>query len=189
MWISCGKITGVPVLDMVQSSRWNRLQKQLANQLEPEEFATWFKPLRVRSDAPESLILVAPDDRFLTTLEESYRPAVDRAIAGLDGPGFEVLFSVDGEFDRADGGPAEPLRDDRDTESLLNPRYTFETFVVGSSNQFAHAAARAVAESPSHSYNPLFLYGGVGLGKTHLLHAIGHHILRNHPRLRVMYLA
>jgi|CXWL01.1.fsa_nt_gi chromosomal replication initiator protein len=185
MWNSCGKITGVPVFDMVQSSRWNRLQKQLATQLEPEEFATWFKPLRVRSDAPESLTLVAPNNRFVVTLEESYRPAVDRAIAGLDGPGFEVLFSVDGELDHA----PEPLRDDRDTENLLDPRYSFETFVVGSSNQFAHAAARAVAESPSHSYNPLFLYGGVGLGKTHLLHAIGHHILRNHPRLRVMYLA
>ncbi|MDX1999887.1 MAG: chromosomal replication initiator protein DnaA [Thermoanaerobaculia bacterium] len=173
---------------MVQSSRWNRLQKQLANQLEPEEFATWFKPLRVRSDAPESLILVAPDHRFLTTLEESYRPAVDRAIAGLDGPGFEVLFSVDGDSERP-ATVSEPPRDERDVEALLNPRYTFETFVVGSSNQFAHAAARAVAESPSHSYNPLFLYGGVGLGKTHLLHATGHHILRNHPRLKVMYLA
>ena len=75
------------------------------------------------------------------------------------------------------------------SEAQFNPRYVFETFVVGSSNQFAHAAARAVAESPSHSYNPLFLYGGAGLGKTHLLHAIGHHVQRRHPSLRVVYLA
>ena len=73
-------------------------------------------------------------------------------------------------------------------ESPFDPRYVFETFVVGTSNEFAHAAARAVAERPSQSYNPLFLYGGVGLGKTHLLHAIGHHIQRQRPRLRVMYL-
>ena len=75
------------------------------------------------------------------------------------------------------------------TASQFSPGYVFESFVVGNSNQFAHAAARAVAESPSHSYNPLFLYGGVGLGKTHLLHAVGHRIQRNHPKLKVLYLA
>jgi len=70
----------------------------------------------------------------------------------------------------------------------FDPKYLFKTFVVGKSNEFAHAAAKAVAENPSHSYNPLFLYGGVGLGKTHLLHAIGHEIVRSRPQLRVLYL-
>ncbi|MGD2113707.1 MAG: chromosomal replication initiator protein DnaA [Acidobacteriota bacterium] len=164
-------------------SRWDLLRRQLADQLEPEEYATWFKPLKVRSEDSERLVLVAPNSRFRHTLEESYRPAVDRAIAGLASPTFQVLFSSEGEQP-----VAEPQRPPVDP-GPFNPKYTFDTFVVGKSNEFAHAAARAVAESPSRSYNPLFLYGGVGLGKTHLLHAIGHHIRQRHRNLEVVYLA
>ena len=131
------------------------------------------------SESKDRLVLVAPNERFRDALERSYRPTVDRAIAGLEDRSLEVLFSLE----------------DRDKEieptSRIEPneRYLFESFVVGGSNQFAYAAARAVAESPSRSYNPLFLYGGVGLGKTHLLHAIAHHVQQRHPHLKVMYLA
>ena len=177
---------------VTRQNHWTRLRERLADQLEPEEFATWFKPLRVRSEDPERLVLLAPDSGFLTTLEESYRPAVDRAIAGLSGPSFEVLFSV-GSRSSADGDAAAAEAAAASTPSagqgIFDPRYSFDSFVVGKSNEFAHAAAQAVAQSPSHSYNPLFLYGGVGLGKTHLLHAIGHHIQTYHGKLRVMYLA
>jgi chromosomal replication initiator protein len=170
---------------MIERSLWDRLRGKLEQQLDPDEFATWFRPLKARSEGPDRLVLVAPDARFLHTLEQSYRPAVDRAIAGLDGPAVEVLFSIDdaAAARTGDSGPAAAR------PNPFNQRYVFESFVVGKSNEFAHAAARAVAESPSHSYNPLFLYGGVGLGKTHLLNAIGHEILRRRPQLRVMYLA
>jgi chromosomal replication initiator protein len=166
----------------MSQSLWSILQKQLQQELDPEEFATWFLPLKVRDEGKDRLVLVAPNSRFLHTLEESYRPTLDRALSGLHGPRFEVLFLLEEE----DGH--EVSTDEILSPSHFNPRYLFKTFVVGKSNEFAHAAAKAVAENPSHSYNPLFLYGGVGLGKTHLLHAIGHEILRNRPQLRVLYL-
>ncbi len=160
------------------TSLWKRLQTQLRQELDPEEFSTWFGPLTVVSEQDDRLELLAPNRRFVHTLEESYRATVDRAIGGLAGPAFRVLFSARREIAPSPGRAG----------GQFNPRYVFESFVVGSSNQFAHAAARAVAENPSKSYNPLFLYGGVGLGKTHLLHAVGHALSRKHPDLQVMYL-
>ena len=159
-------------------SVWQRLQTKLKEELDPEEFSTWFAPLQVHSEKASSLELVAPNRRFLLALEESYRTTIEQAVSSLEGPSYRVLFTV---------------REDDTTEtdiasSQFNPRYEFQSFVVGNSNQFAHAAARAIAENPARSYNPLFLYGGVGLGKTHLLHAIGHTIHRKHSKLRVMYL-
>ncbi|MBW8878182.1 MAG: chromosomal replication initiator protein DnaA [Acidobacteria bacterium] len=165
---------------MPPQSFWSLLQRQLQQQLDPEEFATWFRPLKVGDEDGERLVLLAPNSRFLHTLEESYRPAVDRAVAGLAGPGFEVLFSLEDELVAVDELPITP--------SHFNPKYLFANFVEGKSNEFALAAARRVGENPSLSYNPLFLYGGVGLGKTHLLHAIGHEIQRSRPQLKVLYL-
>ena len=157
---------------------WNRVQKQLQQELDPEEFATWFKPLRARSEDQDNLVLLAPNEHFVHALEESYRPALGRALANAGAPQVTVRFALDERPAATSAAPAP----------FFSSKLVFENFVVGSSNQFAHAAARAVAESPSHSYNPLFLYGGVGLGKTHLLHAIGHHIEWKHPQLKVLYL-
>jgi chromosomal replication initiator protein len=162
-------------------SFWSLLQRQLQKQLDPEEFATWFRPLKVGGEDGDRLVLLAPNSRFLHTLEESYRPAVDRAVAGLADGGFEVLFSLEDAEVASDEPPPT-------TTSHFNPKYLFANFVEGTSNEFALAAARRVAENPSLSYNPLFVYGGVGLGKTHLLHAIGHEIQHSRPQLRLLYL-
>jgi chromosomal replication initiator protein len=160
---------------------WTLLCDRLRNALAPEEFATWIAPLRLKTESAGSLVLAAPNARFVHTVEENYRAAIDREAATVRDEFFQVFITAD-ELDEA---PPVP---EHDPAVRLNPKYTFDTFVVGSSNQFAHAAARAVAESPAHSYNPLFLYGGVGLGKTHLLHAIGRRILDRHPELRLQYL-
>ncbi len=159
-------------------SIWFSLRRELEQSVSDEEFQTWFKPLRVSSEEPRRLVLTAPNRRFVNTLEESYRKLVDRAVKDLRGTSYEVLFSVDDK-----GTQGTP------TKRSFNPKYRFDSFVVGSSNQFASAAARAVAESPGQSYNPLFLYGGVGLGKTHLLHAIAQEIEHRQPQSTVRYLS
>ena len=158
---------------------WTRLRQQLESDLDAEEFVTWFSPLEVHTEDEQRLVLKAPNEHFAHTLEQSYRPAIDRALEQLGVGKREVLFDVE---------PRDESLPEPSNSSHFDPRYRFESFVVGSSNQFCHAAARAVAEGPSTSYNPLFLYGGVGLGKTHLMHAIGQHILDHHPRLRVLYI-
>ncbi len=167
-----------PGFSNMAHSVWQRLQSKLQEELDPEEFSTWFAPLQVHSEKEGSLELVAPNRRFLLALEESYRMTIEQVVSSLEGPSYRVLFTVR-EGDTAATDIAS---------SQFNPRYEFQSFVVGNSNQFAHAAARAIAENPARSYNPLFLYGGVGLGKTHLLHAIGHTIHRKHSNLLVMYL-
>lgn len=159
-------------------SFWTQLRQQLEVSLDPEELATWFSPLEVHSEDEHRLVLSVPNEQFVHTLEQSYRPAIDRALDAIGSNRVEVLFRVESD---------EPIEDEPTQSHQFDPRYRFENFVVGNSNQFCHAAARAVAEGPSSSYNPLFLYGGVGLGKTHLMHAIGQHILDSHPELKVIY--
>jgi chromosomal replication initiator protein len=166
---------------MAISSTWTLVTDRLRVALAPEEYATWIAPLRVKSESEGSLVLSAPNGRFVHTVEENYRDAIDREAAAVHDELFQILIAADDGEEPAPPAPAAPA-------VRLNPKYTFDTFVVGASNQFAHAAARAVAESPGHSYNPLFLYGGVGLGKTHLLHAIGHRLRERHPHLGLQYL-
>lgn len=163
----------------MRESQWNVLKQHLESTLDPDDFATWFYPLRVESEEGNRLVLLAPNQHFVHTLEQSYRPLIDQ-IANKELPGVKILFTVN-------ENSAKSITT-LETSSIFDTRYRFENFVVGSSNQFAHAAARAVAESPSHSYNPLFLYGGVGLGKTHLMHAIGHEITERHKDLHVTYI-
>ncbi len=157
---------------------WIELRERLARELGPEPYETWLVPLGGRVEA-DRLVLSAPTARFRHALEEALLGRITEAWRDERGDGAEVVIEVEERQRMAEAATSPALP--------LNPRYLFETFVVGSSNQFAHAAARAVAESPARSYNPLFLYGGVGLGKTHLLHAIGHQIERRHAGLRIGY--
>jgi chromosomal replication initiator protein len=165
-------------------TNWQLLGERLRAKLSAEEYAAWIAPLRVARESDDELVLAAPNARFVHAVEENYRGLLDREAAALGDELFQVVLTAGDEAPATSAAPA----DEGDPASRLNPKYTFDSFVVGASNQFAHAAARAVGESPSRSYNPLFLYGGVGLGKTHLLHAVGHQVERRHPGLKVLYL-
>jgi chromosomal replication initiator protein len=171
---------------------WTSILKRLEEKLDPKELKTWFAPTRqVTFEAGPgagTLTVTVPNRVFAEWIETRHGELLAReaAAAGLPGLIFRFDPAVSAVPMPPEGHatlPAAPRG------IILNPRFTFDTFVVGSSNQFAHAAARAVAESPSRSYNPLFLYGGVGLGKTHLMHAIAHEILLRSPDTRVAYLS
>jgi len=161
---------------------WDAILERVENKLNKHSFATWFRPTSLLQEDSSLLRVRVPSAEFKEWLEKHYAGYVSEALSELGRSEVRVVFET------------VPLVGSDETKepllpSPLNPKYTFESFVVGSSNQFAHAAARAVAEIPSKSYNPLFLYGGVGLGKTHLMHAIGHYIQARNRHLRLLYVS
>ena len=141
-----------------------------------------------------------PNGLFRDWLTKHYSAVIDEALAEVDRRGVTVAFVTEEDAAATNGAAPEPAASPPyrkplhappavTTQAGLNPRYLFDAFIVGSSNQFAHAACRAVAEAPSRSYNPLFIYGGVGLGKTHLMHAIGHYVLQHAPNVKLTYIS
>jgi chromosomal replication initiator protein len=171
---------------------WDRLLEQLEGTLDPQTFDTWFRPTSMLADRNGVLSVSVPNEVFRDWLTQKYAGLVREALERFPGGPADVRFVVgtdDVEPEALLPAPEVAPETAATSGATLNPKYTFGSFVVGASNQFAHAAARAVAEGPSRSYNPLFLYGGVGLGKTHLMLAIGHHIRHAFPSLRIVYLS
>jgi chromosomal replication initiator protein len=167
-------------------SLWEEVLARLEAKVNPHSFATWFRPTQY-SELREGVLRVrVPNPQFRDWLARNYNGVIGEALTELGRSDLRVVFEAD-----AEAAAAETTTADREgtATSTLNPKYTFESFVVGASNQFAHAAARAVAEIPCKSYNPLFLYGGVGLGKTHLMHAIGHYIQARSRHLKLLYIS
>jgi chromosomal replication initiator protein len=165
---------------------WDEVLRRIEGKINPHSFAQWFRPTAVLSEDPGRLRVRVPSGQFRDWLTKNYQGVIREALHELDRPDLEVVFEAEPTA-AAVGTTSSSERDP--APAGLNPKYTFETFVVGASNQFAHAAARAVAEIPSKSYNPLFLYGGVGLGKTHLMHAIGHYISAHSRQLNLVYIS
>jgi len=174
----------------VLTSLWARLQESLSHQLPPTVLDTWVRPCRLLAVEGDHLRIGSPNPFSRDWLTQHHLDALQRAAQECLGGHPRVSVVVD-ETAAADAGPAAPVARSGGGGSAegLNPRYTFDAFVVGSSNQFAQAACQAVAELPSRAYNPLFIYGGVGLGKTHLLHAVGHQSVRLFPGMTVVYLS
>ncbi len=172
------------------TSLWTSLQDSLSHRLPATVLDTWVRPCRLLAVEGDHLRIGAPNPFSRDWLAQHYLDALVHAAQECLGGHPRVSVVVDEEA-TADAGPVAPVARPGSGGSAegLNPRYTFDTFVVGSSNQFAQAACQAVAELPSRAYNPLFIYGGVGLGKTHLLHAVGHQSVRLFPRMAVVYLS
>jgi chromosomal replication initiator protein len=174
---------------------WEEALAIIRNRVSRQSFEAWFRPLRLGAVEENRIQVLLPNRFFKEWFEEHYlghlRSALEDLLfrkieIGLTLPEHETL---PGAPPSEEAGERRPPRRTRDGGAQLNPRYTFDTFVVGTSNQFAHAACMAVADQLAKTYNPLFIYGGVGLGKTHLLHAIGHHARQRDPRLRLSYVS
>ena len=166
-----------------------RVEHELLN----VSFNTWIKPLKVYDVIDDTAYILVNKDSSVEYIDKKYRLPLMVCIAEITGKEYEIQFvSEDDDKLNEIHNASIDNGQKKKTKSLaekagLNPKYTFDTFVVGGNNNFAHAASLAVAESPGEVYNPLFLYGGVGLGKTHLMHSIAHFILDKNPKKKVLY--
>ena len=178
---------------------WDEVLGRVQERLTGHSFETWFRPLALGAVTDDRVEVLLPNRFFKEWFEEHYlgmlKSTLEEVYSGNGKVKVILRLPEDGEGPPAarQAAPAEgglrPARRGAATHPTLNPKYTFDAFVVGSSNRFAHAASLAVAEQPSRAYNPLFIYGGVGLGKTHLLHAIGHFAQAKNPDLKLSYLS
>ncbi len=168
---------------------WTQVLSSIGRRVNPQCFDTWFRPIVFDHRDSQSLHLTVPTENFRKCLLENYSDLLREAITEAAHAPLQVKVIVAPSASNETPAGIPSLSDNNGHPALLNPKYTFDSFVVGSSNQFANAAALAVAEQPSKAYNPLYIYGGVGLGKTHLMHAIGHYITSKSPKLRLTYMS
>ena len=176
------------------SEQWDGILQTIRqdNGLSDVAFKTWLLPLKIFRIEGNVLKITAPFEQAVAYIENKYKTFLYVAVAEAMGEEYDIKIITE-----EDAAKEKPFiqqqkkslisKESDDQETNLNPKYTFDTFVIGSNNRFAHAASVAVAESPGKEYNPLFLYGGVGLGKTHLMHSVAHYILQKDPFKRVLY--
>ncbi len=176
---------------MDKNELWNRCLELIEERVGKGAFDLWFRPIKAKQMKEDQLILEMPNRFYREWVEENYSQMINDTVREITGRDFDIRFRVsvkqDTEEKRQYAQFTQKKRALRQRGVYLNPKYTFDGFVVGPSNAFAHAAALKVSESPGTVYNPLFIYGGVGLGKTHLISAIGNHILDKMPDLKVIY--
>jgi len=177
---------------------WEKTISILKGEITEVSFNTWIKSITPISMDNSAIKLGVPNDFTKGILNSRYKTLIENALKMITSKKYSVNFVIASEDIMEETETVsrkasvqrvrEPQNEEMPT-TTLNPKYTFDTFVIGNSNRFAHAASLAVAESPAKAYNPLFIYGGVGLGKTHLMHAIGHYILQQNPKSKVVYVS
>ena len=176
-------------------SKWDEILNIMQEEYEISDvsFKTWLVPLKIHSIKDDTIYILVDDSIGVSYITKKFYRMFKVTIAEVLGQQFEISFISEKDIDEAESvhenskKSKSSIISERISEANLNPKYTFDTFVVGGSNSFAHAYALKVAESPAEEVNPLFLYGGVGLGKTHLMHSIAHYILEHNENMKVLY--
>ncbi|SHE87942.1 chromosomal replication initiator protein DnaA [Clostridium fallax] len=177
---------------------WEKTLNIIKGEMTEVSFNTWIKSCEPIAIKDSTIKLSVPNEFTKDILEKRYKPLIIQAIKLVSSKKYDIDFLIESnmqgegeiskENKKVDDNQSSVVVND-EMSATLNPKYTFDSFVIGNSNRFAHAASLAVAEAPARAYNPLFIYGGVGLGKTHLMHAIGHYILKNNPKAKVVYVS
>ncbi|MCI6276858.1 MAG: chromosomal replication initiator protein DnaA [Clostridium sp.] len=185
-------------MDTQLKELWEKTLNILKGELTEVSFNTWIKSAEPICIINNCIRLGVPNEFTKDILEKRYKDLLKNAIKLISSKSYDIEFTTMIDEVVEDVSPAKRAPETKNNSSIqpndemsatLNPKYTFDSFVIGNSNRFAHAASLAVAESPAKAYNPLFIYGGVGLGKTHLMHAIGHYILQNNSKSKVVYVS
>ncbi|RJP27307.1 MAG: chromosomal replication initiator protein DnaA [Candidatus Omnitrophota bacterium] len=170
---------------------WESSKETLRNELGDSIYSAWIEPLKLLSLEPNKATLEAPDGFFKDWVEGHYKNVIEKAVSynAASSITIELIVAPESELKQAKAEPSLTQRPVGKDSLNLNPRYTFDNFVIGPSNRHAHAYSLAVADSPAKTYNPLFIYGGVGLGKTHLMQAICHQIKLKNPNSKIYYIS
>ena len=177
---------------------WEKTLNIIKSEMSEVSFNTWIKSCEPISKSSDTIKISVPNSFTQEILEKRYKDLVANSIKATCSKLYNIQFLIASDISKDESNDIkknEPKKKEKsiivndELSATLNPKYTFDSFVIGNSNRFAHAASLAVAESPAKAYNPLFIYGGVGLGKTHLMHAIGHYILQNNPNAKVVYVS
>jgi chromosomal replication initiator protein len=179
----------------MQEGLWESALSTLEGRIKPHNFEMWLRPINCKAIDGQRIVLSAPSKWIKEWFQDNYQAIVLDALRSQTNTEYEIVFEVRESDAPAATAVAAPVpvaiaaeKSESQGATDLLAKYTFDAFVVGPSNQLAHAASRAVAEVPAGKYNPLFIYGGVGLGKTHLVHAIGHRLREKHPQWRICYI-
>lgn len=175
------------------SEKWEEIKEIIKKEYELTDvsYNTWIKPLKFYKEENSTVIILIPSDQAhaVNYITNKYKNFFQVSISEIFNKEYQVSFLLEKDIEKEDNSSEKSnIYNINNANANLNPKYNFDTFVVGSNNKFAHSAALAVAESPGEAYNPLYLYGGAGLGKTHLMHSIGHFILEQNPDKKVLYI-
>ncbi|WP_078393258.1 chromosomal replication initiator protein DnaA [Shouchella patagoniensis] len=177
---------------------WSKVLEEMKKKVSKPSYETWLKATKANTLQNDVIVVTAPNEFARDWLEDHYSGLTSDIMEQLTGARLAPKFVIPQHEQEDETPPEQPAPSPAEADlsgqsttsrTMLNDKYTFNTFVIGSGNRFAHAASLAVAEAPARAYNPLFIYGGVGLGKTHLMHAIGHYVMEHNPNAKVVYLS